>query len=140
MLRQYQKKVIEDTCWFSIELEWHMKTTYTDYEKQQLIEVFGHFPEQEILIFGECDRIFVAAYELIRHFGGMLYINLSVSKSKLDVYQGIKIPVYKKHHSNQSRHKPDKWLVDHLFIREYFKEGKTDNYEKFKLDPFLYIA
>lgn len=94
MLRHFQKKVIEDTCWFSIELEWHMKSTYTDYEKEQLIGVFGQFPEQEILIFGECDRIFVAAHELIRHFGGMLYINLSTSKSKLDVYPGKKIPVY----------------------------------------------
>jgi hypothetical protein len=140
MLRQYQKKVKEDTCWFSIELEWHMKSTYTDYEKQQLIEVFGKFPEQEILIFGECDRIFVAAHELIRHFGGMLYINLSVSKSKLDVYPGKKIPVYKKHHNKPSRYIPDRWLVDHLFIREFFKDSKSDYYEKFKLDPFIYIA
>ena len=72
ILRSYQKYIIEDTCWFSIELEYHMKTTYTDFEKQQLTKVFGCFPEQEILIFGECDRIFVAAYEIIRHFGGLL--------------------------------------------------------------------
>lgn len=66
-LRQYQNKVIENTYWFSIELEWHMKSKYTDYGKQQLIEVFGQFPKQEILIFGEWDRIFVAAHEIIKH-------------------------------------------------------------------------
>jgi hypothetical protein len=70
----------------------------------------------------------------------MLYINLAVSKSKMNLYPGKKMPVYKKHHTNPLRHKPDKWLVDHLFIREYFKGGKTGNYEKFKLDPFLFIA
>jgi len=137
ILKQYQKKVIEDTCRFSIKLEWHMKSIYTDFEKQQLIEVFGQFPEQEILIFGECDRIFAAEHELIRHFGGMLYINLPVSKSKLDVYPGKKIPVYKDHHNKPSRHKPDRWLVDHLFIREFFKDSWSDYYEKFKLDPFI---
>ena len=140
ILKQYQKKVIEDICWFSVELEWHMKSTYTDYEKQQLIEVFGQFPEQEIFIFGECDRIFVAAHEIIRHFGGMLYINLAVSKLKMNLYPGKKIPVYIRHHNNTSRHKPDRWLVDHLFIREFLKDSKSDYYEKFKLDPFLYIA
>ena len=60
IFRRYQKYVIEDTCWFSIELEYHMKPTYTEYEKKQLTKVFGCIPGQEILIFGECDRIFVA--------------------------------------------------------------------------------
>ena len=61
ILRIYQEYVIEDTSWFSIEPEWHMRPTFTDYEKQQLTEVFGCFPVQDICIFGECDRIFVAA-------------------------------------------------------------------------------
>jgi hypothetical protein len=42
-----------------------MKPTYTDYERKQLTKVFGCFPKQEILIFGEDDRIFVEAYEII---------------------------------------------------------------------------
>jgi hypothetical protein len=28
VLRKYQHHVIEDTPWFSIELEWHMQSTY----------------------------------------------------------------------------------------------------------------
>jgi hypothetical protein len=48
---------LEDTCWFSIELEWHMRPDYTDHGKQQLTKMFGKFPEQEINIFGEVDRI-----------------------------------------------------------------------------------
>lgn len=138
IFNEYEKAVIEDTCWFSIALEWHMEPTYTDYERQQLIEVFGKFPEQEVLIFGECDRIFVAAHEIIKHFGGMLYVNLGDSRSEINKYPGKKIPVYEKQYRNQSRHQPHRWLVDQVFIREYFKEDNPDNYERFKLDHFLW--
>jgi hypothetical protein len=48
-------------CWLSIQTEWYIRPTYTDFEKQQLTEVFGCFPEQEILIYGECDKILVDA-------------------------------------------------------------------------------
>jgi len=140
IFREYEKTVIEDTCWFSIELEWHMKSTYTDYEGQQLTEVFGKIPEQEILIFGECDRIFVAAYELIKHFGGMLYLNLGDRRSEIKKYPGVKIPIYEKQYKNPLRHKPDRWLVDQVFIWEYFKLNENDNSKKFTLDPFLYTA
>jgi len=140
ILKEYQKHVIEDTCWFSIELGWHMKPTYTDYERQQLTVVFGRFPEQEILIFGECDRIFVAAYEIIRHFGGLLYANIGDNRRRINLFSGQKIPIYKKQYSNSSRHKPDRWLVDHIFIREYFGSISGDNFDRFKLDAFLYFA
>jgi hypothetical protein len=40
VLIRYQKYVIEDTCWFSIELEYRMKPEYTEYEQEQLICVF----------------------------------------------------------------------------------------------------
>jgi histone acetyltransferase (RNA polymerase elongator complex component) len=60
ILKIYEKYVIEDTPLFLIAPEWHQIPTYTEYERQQLIEVFGQFPEQVIWIFGECDRIFVA--------------------------------------------------------------------------------
>ncbi len=50
ILKCYQKYVIEDTCWFSIEFKWHMIHAYTDFESEQLTEVFGCFPGQEILI------------------------------------------------------------------------------------------
>ena len=140
ILRKYQQYVIEDTCWFSIELEWHMKSTYTDYEVKQLAEVFGRFPEQEILIFGECDRIFVAAHELIKHFGGLLDVNISDDRARINLYPGRKFGIHKKKYKNPLKHKPDRWLVDHKFIREYFDEISSNNYEKFKLDPFLPYA
>jgi hypothetical protein len=83
IFRRYQKYVIEDTCWFSIELEYHMKPTYTKFEREQLINVFGSFPQQEILIFGECDRIFVAAYEIIKRFGGLLSVR--IGSDRIDI-------------------------------------------------------
>jgi hypothetical protein len=133
ILDQYQDLVIEDTCWFSIELEWLMKSAYTEYETQQIYEVFGRFPEQEILIFGECDRIFVAAYEIIKHFGGLLRVNIGEDRKHINSHNGIKIEVHKKKWRNPLRHRPDYWLVDHIFIREFFAKISADNFEKFYL-------
>jgi hypothetical protein len=136
----YQQSVIEDTCWFSIEFDWHMKPTYTDYEKEQLINVFGKFPEQVIWIFGEEERIFVAAYELISHFGGLLMVNIDHRLSALNKYPGIKIPFYKKEFKNPLKHTPGKYLVDQQFIWNLFGVGSNLNYEKFKLNRFIYKA
>jgi hypothetical protein len=44
LLKIYQRYVIEDTCGFSMEFDFHMRPTYTDYEKQQFTEIFGSFP------------------------------------------------------------------------------------------------
>jgi hypothetical protein len=140
ILRNYQRYVIEDTCWFSIELEWHMKPQYTEYEKEQLAEAFGAFPDQEILIFGECDRIFVAAYELMSHFGGLLRVNISTLKAKMKLYPGIKIPILKKRQKNPLMHRPNYWLVDQYFTKEFFNLDENPNFEKFKLDIFLFMA
>ena len=52
----------------------------------------------------------------------------------------MKIQVYKKKYCDISKHKPDNWLVDHIFIREYFGSMSGDNFERFKLDSFLYFA
>jgi hypothetical protein len=95
ILKMYQLLVKEGASWFSIELEWHMKSTYTDYEKEQFIQVFGSFPEQEILILGDCDRIFVAAYEIIKHFGGLLRVPLDNKRSKINSHPGVKIVIQK---------------------------------------------
>jgi len=137
ILWNYQQYVIEDTCWFSIELEWHMKRTYTDCEIQQLTEAFGSFPEQEILIFGECDRIFVAAYEIIVHFGGLLNVNLGGTRKEINQHPGRKIGILKIKHKNPMKYEPAYWLVDQYFIMDTFAKGNENNFEKFKLDPFL---
>lgn len=137
ILKSYEKYVIEDTTWFSIELQWHMHPTYTYNEMRQLVEVYGCFPVQEILIFGECDRIFVAAYEIIKRFGGLLHINIGADRKHINSHKGIKIEIHKKKWRSPLRHIPDYWLVDHLFIREFFARVSGDNFEKFKLDVFL---
>jgi hypothetical protein len=137
ILKSYEKYVIEDTTWFSIELQWHMHPTYTYNETRQLIEVYGCFPVQEILIFGECDRIFVAAYEIIKRFGGLLHINIGADRKHIHSHKGIKIEIHKKKWRNPLRHRPDYWLVDHIFIREFFAKVSGDNFEKFKLDVFM---
>ena len=134
ILRIYQEYVIEDTCWFTIETEWHMRPTYTDYEKQQLTEVFGCFPVQDICIFGESDRIFVAAYEIIKRFGGLLNVDIGADRKDINSHNGIKIEIHKKKWKNPVKHEPDYWLVDHNFIREFFAKVSGENFEKFKLD------
>lgn len=84
----------------------------------------------------ECDRIFVAAYEIIKHFGGLLSVKIGEDRKDINSYQGIKIEVHKKKWQNPLRHKVDYWLVDHIFIREYFAKVSGDNFEKFKLELF----
>jgi hypothetical protein len=140
ILRRYQKYLIEDTCWFSIELEWHMKPAYTDFEKKQITEVFGQFPEQEILIFGEEYRIFVAAHEIIVHFGGLLRVNLSGTGEEINLSPGRKIEVHKIRHRNPLKYNPAYWLVDQYFILDTFGKGNEDNFERFKMDKFLLYA
>ena len=140
ILNIYQEYVIEDTTWFSIEFEWHMKREYTDYEKQQLTDAFGQFPGQEILIFGECDRIFVVAYEIIKRFGGLLHVNIGADRKDINSHKGIKIEIHKKKWRNPLLHEPNYWLVDHIFIREFFAIVSGDNFEKFKLDVFMPYA
>jgi len=136
ILRAYQLSIKEDTTWFSIELEWHIKSTYTENEKKQLTKAFGSFPEQEILIFGACDRIFVAAYEIVKHLGGLLRVSLSEDIDRIIANPGIKIPVYKLEDEDSFEDDPDYYLVDHIFIRQYFK-GVEHNFGRFKLAPFL---
>ena len=140
ILRSYQKYVIEDTCWFSIEFKGRMETTYTDFEKQQITEVFGCFPEQEIYIFGACDRIFVAAYEIIKRFGGLLRVPIGSNRKDIYSHKGIKIEIHKKKWRNPFKYDPDYFLVDHIFIREFFTEISGNNFEKFKLDVFMPYA
>jgi hypothetical protein len=139
ILRKYQKHIIEDTCWFSIELEYHMKHDFTVNERQQLTKVFGCIPEQEILIFGECDRIFIAAYEMVRYFGGLLSVPLASSVEEVNSYPGTKIPIQKTIDKDQDNDEVDYWLLDHVFMRSYFKNIR-ENKDKFLLAPFLPCA
>jgi len=103
----------------------------------QFIKAFGSFPEHEILIFGTSDRIFVAAYKIIKHLGGLLRVNLADDSDKINSYPGVKIEVQKKKYKYPLKHEPDYWLVDHVFIRKYFAKGLEHNFEKFKLAPYL---
>jgi hypothetical protein len=92
------------------------------------------------LIFGECDRIFVAAYEIIVHFGGLLNVNLGGKREEINQHPGRKIGIYKIKHKNPLKHKPAYWLVDQFFIMDTFAKGNEYNFEKFKLDIFLFYA
>jgi len=57
ILKMYKVFVNEGASWFLIEPKWHVFTSYTRFELEQLKQIFGHSPEQEIQIFGDCDRI-----------------------------------------------------------------------------------
>jgi hypothetical protein len=135
ILNLYQQVVKEDTCWFSIALEWHIKPTYTNSEKQQLAKVFGHFPEQVIYIFGESDRIFVAAHEIIKYFGGLLQVNASHGRDYINSFPGVIYEIHKRNYKNPLKYNPAYYLVDHVFIRKYYTE--FSKFSRFKLDPFL---
>ena len=137
ILKIYEKYVIEDTPLFVIAPEWHMKPDYTEYEREQLTEVFGQFPEQVIWIFGECDRIFVAAYEIIVHFGGLLNVNFGGTIEEINSHPGRKIGIHKIKYENPLKHKPAYWLVDQYFMLDTFAKGNERNFDKFKLDIFL---
>jgi hypothetical protein len=58
-----------------------------------------------IWIFGECDRIFEAAYEIIIHFGGLLNVNLSGKREEINLSAGRKIEIHKIKHKNTLKHK-----------------------------------
>jgi hypothetical protein len=137
ILKIYERYVMEDTPLFLIAPEWHQIPTYTEYERQQLTEVYGQFPEQVIWIFGECDRIFVAAHEIIKHFGGLLNVNLSSKREEINQYPDRKIGIHKIKHKNPLKHKSNYWLVDQFFIMDTFAKGNEYNFEMFKLDLFL---
>ena len=38
----------------------------------------------EILIFGECDCIFVVAYEIIKRFGELLHVNIGANRKEIN--------------------------------------------------------
>jgi hypothetical protein len=76
-----------------------------------------------------------------------LYLNINQKNretSGISVLQilrdSFKIEIHKKKWRNPLRHRPDYWLVDHIFIREYFAKASGDNFEKFKLELFLPYA
>jgi len=52
-------------------------------------------------------------------------------------YPGTKLEVHKKKYKDLSKHEPDYYLVDHIFIRKYFAKGIEHNFERFELEPFL---
>jgi hypothetical protein len=95
VFRRYQKHVVEDSPWFSIELEFRLKPTFTKFETKQLTAVFGCFPEQIINVFGEWDRIIVASHEIIKHTGGLLQVS-PFERDVVDPLPSVKIPIQKK--------------------------------------------
>jgi hypothetical protein len=76
----------------------------------------------------------MAVYEIIKRFGGLLNVNKDSDRKDINSHKGIKIEIHKKKWRNPLRHEPDYFLVDHVFIREFFSKGINDNFEKFKLE------
>ena len=70
----------------------------------------------------------------------LLNVNIGGSRKHINSHKGIKIEIHKKKWRNPLRHDPDYWLVDHIFIREFFAKVSGDNFEKFKLDLFMPYA
>ncbi len=59
---------------FSIRVK---KPEFNDlFEKEQLIAFFGYLPKTELTICGFADAIFAGAEDMIRMFGGYLYLGL----------------------------------------------------------------
>jgi hypothetical protein len=69
-----------------------------------------------------------------------LSVNIGADRNDINSHKGIKIEIHKKKWKNLSRHEPDYWLVDHIFIREFFAGISGNNFEKFKLEVFMPYA
>jgi len=114
-----------------------MTFTSTDFERKQLVEVFGSYPKQLILIIGRKDLIYVSVYEIIKHFGDLLQVYTSNLRAKIKSFNGIEIEISKVQYRKSSSPRPSYFLVDYIFIRESFDKISYGNFEKFKLDNVM---
>ena len=146
LLRRYQKYIGQDSIWFTIRVKPHLKDT--DFGRHalidQLTEVFGKFPEHEVTICGQANHIFIAAHEIIRCFGGLMFISLGDDPRILRNLPGkvIQLVLDDPDHSTDpdSEDFVDRYLLDHVAIKAWATQLDPEEYDRYSLDRILTVA
>jgi len=116
--------------YFSIQVK---KPVFEDlFEREQLITVFGHLPKTELTICGFADAIFAGAEDILRMFGGYLYLGLDREVARQ--YMDHTIPIIHNlfdedkdaDHTDIYAH----YLSDVVLVSQYFNFGGESLCEK----------
>ena len=138
ILKIYKKYVIEDIRLFLIAPEWHQIPTYWIWEATTYRR-FVKFPKQMIWIFGEWYRIFVVAYEILKCFGGLLNVNISDTRTRVNSFPGRKIAIHKIKHKTPLKYKPN-YLEAYLGKANYVYFGDLNNSDYVKGLEYIHKA
>ncbi len=88
--------------------------------KEQVINVFGGLPEEEITICGLADFLFMAAEEILKNFGGYLQIGIGETREAVLAIEGEVIELFERIKTSPPHENPGLLLVDYLFVSNYF--------------------
>jgi len=102
------------------------------FEREQLITVFGHLPKTELTICGFADAIFAGAEDMLRMFGGYLYLGLDREVARQ--YTGHVIPIIRdfSDEDEDTDHSDInvRFLSDVVLVSQYFNSGGESLCEK----------
>jgi len=102
------------------------------FEREQLITVFGHLPKTELTICGFADAIFAGAEDMLRMFGGYLYLGLDREVARQ--YAGHVIPIIRdfsdKDEETDHSEINARFLSDVVLVSKYFNFGGESLCEK----------
>jgi len=141
VLMKYQTVFFEDSIWFSIRVKQYKEDT--PYGRNawvdQLTSVFGKFPEQEVEICGQSNHIFIAAHEIIRCFGGLLFIGLGDDPEYLNRLPGTFIRLVENGPENASfdEEKAEIHLLNHIAIKVWARNAVPEEYERYSIDSYF---
>lgn len=93
--------------------------------REQVITVFGQHPETEITICGFSDAIFPAAEDILRMFGGWLYIGLDPDIARKFTKHVIPIimDLYDDFDDTEHIEINTRFLSDVVLVSQYFNSG-----------------
>ena len=112
----------------SFNIEFRKPKLKTGYEKEHFINAFGGQPRQEIVFIGLADPIFMAAEEVLRKFGGFLYMGIEDSRKSINSVEGVAIEIYSKRNTKPSNDVEGSFLLDYDFVKNYTNKN---------IDPYV---
>jgi len=111
------------------------------YVLRKLRKVFGGLPMTQLVICGESTLIFFAAHEIIKHFGGYLFLPTSDDRQHMKKLPGISIEILRPGRKDPTD--PDDssdYLLNHTAIYKWLDFESKNMEKEFSLDRFLTIA
>ena len=102
------------------------------FEKEQLITFFGHLPKIELTICGFADAIFPGAEDIIRMFGGYLYLGLDrkTARQYKDHVTSIIMDLHDNGEGTDYSEVFVRYLSDVVLVSKYFNSGGDSLCEK----------